>query len=60
MDASSGAVSPPTPGGALGWVIMRLTAMADAEPQAGRWTQRLTLLLVAVVAGPDAVAILGI
>lgn len=58
--ASPASVSPPTPAGALGWVIMRLTAMADSEPQAGRWTQRLTLLLVAMVAGPEAVAMLGL
>jgi hypothetical protein len=42
----------------LGWAILRLTAMADAEPQAGRWTQRLTLVLVALVAMPEAMALL--
>lgn len=58
MDASPAPVSPPTPGGMLGWAILRLTAMADAEPQAGRWTQRLTLVLVALVAMPEAMALL--
>lgn len=50
--------SPAIPGGAIGWAILRLTAMAETPGAPGRWTQRLTLALVVLLASPDLAALI--